>query len=65
MNPRDIISSKWEDPTLANPIRRTMPWGQSLYVEKPKPRMLGDVWVKWTCILIGVFAVVQTLRGWM
>jgi len=54
------IGDKWEDPTILNPILRTLPRNWELWLEKPRaPAPSPDWWVGVTCSLVGIIALAQ------
>lgn len=60
------IGSKWIDPTLDNPILRTMPRNWRLHVDQPEPcidwQHIGDSMPIWACVLVILLAACQVIR---
>lgn len=61
------IGSKWEDPSLLNPILRTLPRGSELWLPPTPPNPLaelGDLFVGVICGLIFILLLAQG-AGWI
>lgn len=60
------IGSQYIDPTIDNPILRTMPRTWKLETEQPKPALdwqrIGDRMPVWVCVLVIVLAACQVIR---
>ncbi len=61
------IGARYTGPQLDRPVLRRLPMGWTLEeARKPLPfRMNPDRWVGALCALIGVFAIVQTIKQFL
>jgi len=61
------VESKWIDPTITNPILRTMPRGETLHIPVERKNWLPepDALVLYVCIVAYVVAQFCIFMGWM